>query len=132
MSGTETLLTIIGGVALLLYGVRQVRYGVTRAFGVSLRQMIERSTRTKIGGFLSGIFVTALVQSSTATSLILTSFASKGMISVAAALAVVLGADVGTTLIAQIFTFDVGWLAPLLVAIGVIGYGVKNRARAIW
>lgn len=130
MSGTETFLTIIGGVALLLYGVQQVRYGVTRAFGVALRQIIERSTRTKIGGFISGIFVTALVQSSTATSLILTSFASKGMISVAAALAVVLGADVGTTLIAQIFTFDIGWLAPCLIALGVIGYGIKKTGPA--
>ncbi len=129
MSGTETLLTMIGGVALLLYGVQQVRYGITRAFGVGLRHIIERSTKTKIGGFFSGIFVTALVQSSTATSLILTSFASKGMISVAAALAVVLGADVGTTLIAQIFSFDVAWLAPFLITVGVIGYGLKKSGR---
>ncbi len=126
MSGTEILLTIIGGVALLVYGVKQVRYGITRSFGVSLRQIIERSTHTKMGGFFSGIIVTALVQSSTATSLILTSFASKGMISVAAALAVVLGADVGTTLIAQIFTFDMGWLAPFLITSGVIGYSSKK------
>ncbi|GEM_PF-3776 len=119
----------------MLWGVRMVKLGFTRAFGVSLRQTIAKGTKNRLTAFASGFGVTLLLQSSTATALILASFADKGMITVAAAIAVMIGADVGTTILAQIFTFDLSFLAPVLLIIGVITHliyesGGKMRQTA--
>ena len=122
IGGTEILLNIAGGVALLLWGVRMVRTGVTRAFGAGLRRLIAASTRNRLAAFGVGIGVTALLQSSTATALIVASFAGGGLIAATAALAVMLGADVGTTLVAQVLSLDVGFLSPALVIIGVVAH----------
>ena len=84
------LLHIIGGVCLLLFGLRLVKNGVTRAFGVQLRKIIARSTSNRITAFFAGMGVTALLQSSMATTMIISSFAGQGLIGTGAALAVVL------------------------------------------
>ena len=118
MSPTLVLLNIIGGVCLLLWGLRGVRNGVTRAFGADLRKIISAGTHNRILAFMSGIGVTALVQSSTATALIIAAFCGKGIMTVTAGLAVMLGADVGTTLVAQVLTFDLSWLVPALLIFG--------------
>ena len=120
MSGTELFATFLGSVALLLWGVRMVRTGMTRAFGAALRRAIATYARTRIGAFLAGIGVTGILQSSTATALLLASFAARGLIALPLALAVMLGADVGSAIVAQVFSFDVKWLWTVLVAIGVL------------
>ncbi len=120
MSATEILIQIIGGVCLLLWGVTMVRKGFTRAFGASLRRSIARSTNNRFKAFLTGVGVTTLLQSSTATSLIVTSFAARGLVPVSAAIAVMLGADVGTTLVAQLLSFKMTWLAPALLITGYV------------
>jgi phosphate:Na+ symporter len=122
------LLHIIGGVCLLLFGLRLVRNGVTRAFGVQLRQIISSATRNRVLALLAGVGVTALLQSSTATTMIISSFAGQGLISTTAGLAVVLGADVGTTLVAQLLTFDLSWLSPVLIVLGYAFYSGKDQA----
>lgn len=122
------LLHIIGGVCLLLFGLRLVRNGVTRAFGVQLRQIISSATRNRVLAMLAGVGVTALLQSSTATTMIISSFAGQGLISTTAGLAVVLGADVGTTLVAQLLTFDLSWLSPVLIILGYAFYSGKDQA----
>ncbi|MFA7276141.1 MAG: Na/Pi cotransporter family protein [Pseudobdellovibrionaceae bacterium] len=122
------LLHIIGGVCLLLFGLRLVKTGVTRVFGVQLRKTIEAATRYRFTAFLAGLGVTALLQSSTATTMIISGFAGQGLISTASALAVVLGADVGTTLVAQVLTLDLSWLSPILVIVGYIFYAGKDLA----
>lgn len=122
------LLHIIGGVCLLLFGLRLVRNGVTRAYGVELRKVISKATRNRISALFAGIGVTALLQSSTATTMIISSFAGQGLITTTAALAVVLGADVGTTLVAQLLTFDLSWLSPVLVILGYMFYATKDQA----
>ena len=116
---TFILLNIIGGVALLLWGTRMLKNAVTRAYGTSLQQAIARNTNNRIKAFIAGLGVTALLQSSTATAVICASFASRHMISTAAALAVVIGADISTTLVAQILAFDLSWLMPLLLITGI-------------
>lgn len=121
------LLKIVGSVCLLLFGLRLVRTGVTRAFGVQLRRIIGISTSNRFTAFLAGIGVTAVLQSSTATTMIISSFAGQGLIGTAAALAVVLGADVGTTLVAQVMTFDMHWLPPVLIIVGYFFYAGKNQ-----
>lgn len=125
------LLHIIGAVCLLLFGLRLVRTGVTRAFGVELRKCISIGTQNRVVGFFSGLGVTALLQSSTATTMIVTSFAGQGMLTTVAGLAVILGADVGTTIVAQILAFDLTFLSPVLILLGYICYEVKNQSSAI-
>lgn len=127
MSATMILLSIISGVCLMLWGVRMVKLGFTRAYGPALRQIIAKGTSNRITAMGSGLFATLLLQSSTATALILTSFADRGMIKVAAALAVIIGADIGTSVLAQIFTFDLGWLAPCLLIVGIIAHMIYEH-----
>lgn len=118
MTPTLFFINIIGGVSLLLYGLRLVRLGVTRGFGVSLRKVLEQGTRNRFFSLLSGLVVTMFLQSSTATTMLISGFVGRGLITVVAGLAVILGADIGTTLVAQLLVFDISWLAPLLIAAG--------------
>lgn len=108
-----------------------VRTGVTRAFGASLRRILAKSTSNRAYAFLTGLGVTTLLQSSTATCLIVTSFAARGFVPVTGAMAALLGADVGTTLVAQALSFDLSWLSPALLALGYALYqsteDVKSR-----
>jgi len=120
MSGTEILIHIIGGVCLLLWGVGMISYGLNRAFGTLLRRMISNSTSNRFKAFFVGMSIAAVLQSSTAASLIVSSFAARSVITVSAAIAVMLGADVGTTLAAQFMSLDLRWLAPVLVTAGYI------------
>ena len=117
MHGVETILNVLGSVCLLLWGVRMVRTGLTRAFGAALRRAISACSRNRFTAFLGGIAVTGLLQSSTATSLLVSSFAGRGLIALSIAIAVMLGADIGTTIAAQILSFDLGWASPLLIGV---------------
>ncbi|MEQ8395742.1 Na/Pi cotransporter family protein [Thalassobaculum sp.] len=116
------LIDIAGGIALLLWGIRMVRTGVTRAFGSAIRRGIAVATRRRLTAFTTGMAVTGILQSSTATALIVSSFGGRGLIALPAALAVMLGADVGSTLVVQVLSLDVSWLSPLFLLIGVVGF----------
>src|SRR3954453_6732460 len=115
-----TLIDLAGTVALLLWGVRMVQTGVTRAFGPDLRRILAGALRNRFKAFLAGLGVTAILQSSTATGLMVTGFTAGGLVELAPALAVMLGANVGTTLIVQILSFNVAGLAPCLFLAGVV------------
>ena len=130
MHGVETVLNVLGSVALLLWGVRMVRTGLTRAFGAALRRAIAACSRNRFTAFLGGIAVTGLLQSSTATSLLVSSFAGRGLIPLSIAFAIMLGADVGTTLAAQVLSFDLGWVSPLLIGAGVIAFLSSEQDKA--
>ena len=114
------LLNLLAAIALLVWGTHLVRTGILRVFGASLRQVLARSISNRFTAAVSGIAVTALVQSSTATALIVSSFAGQGLVALPLALAVMLGADIGTSLMAVLFSFDLSWLSPLCVFIGVV------------
>jgi len=122
-----TLLQLAGYVALLLWGVHMVQTGVQRAFGAKLRGFLGGALRSRLNAFLAGIGVTAILQSSTATGLMVTGFAAGGLVDLVPALAVMLGANVGTTLIVQLLSFDVTDVAPALILIGVLMF---RRATA--
>ncbi|WP_137894375.1 Na/Pi cotransporter family protein [Ramlibacter sp. 2FC] len=113
------LLNLLSAIALLVWGIHLVRTGVLRLFGANLRRLLAHSVGTRLKAALSGIGVTALVQSSTATALIVSSFVGQGLVSLAAALPVMLGADIGSSLMAVLFSFDLSWLSPLLIFLGV-------------
>jgi len=97
----------MGGVALLLWGLHMVRSGIMRAFGSGLRRFLGTALHNRFLALLAGIGVTALLQSSTATGLLMTSFAARGLVELVPGLAVMLGANIGTTLIVQALSFDV-------------------------
>ena len=129
IGATETVLNIAGGVALLLWGTRMVRTGMTRAFGADLRRALAAGTQNRFRAFLTGIGVTALLQSSTATALIASSFTAQKLVATTGAIAIVLGADVGTTLVAQVLSLDLRFLTPLLLLVGVVSYMASNGGQ---
>ncbi|MDP6391185.1 MAG: Na/Pi cotransporter family protein [Alphaproteobacteria bacterium] len=129
ISATLVLLNMLGAIALLLWGMRMVRTGVTRAYGSSLRTVLGRHLDNRFTAFFSGLGITAVLQSSTATCLMTASFASRGLVATTAALAVMLGADVGTTLVAQVFTLDISWLSPVFIVAGLIAFHGGRRKR---
>jgi phosphate:Na+ symporter len=124
-----TLLNLLAAVALLVWGTHIVRTGVLRVYGANLRQVLRRNVGHRGSGFVAGMAVTGLLQSSTATALLASSFVSQGLITTSAALAVMLGADVGTAVIVQLFALNLAWLAPLLIVAGVVVYLSKRNER---
>ncbi|AGB84395.1 MULTISPECIES: Na/Pi cotransporter family protein [Serratia] len=124
-----TLLHLLSAVALLVWGTHIVRTGIMRVYGANLRRILSDSVEKKPLAFVSGIGVTALVQSSNATALLVTSFVAQGLVGLAPALVIMLGADVGTALMARVLTFDLSWLSPLLIFVGVILFLSRKQTR---
>jgi phosphate:Na+ symporter len=104
--------------------------GVQRGFGTILRRWLGRNLGSRFRAFLTGIGVTALLQSSTATGLLATSFTATGVIALAPALAVMLGANVGTALLTQVLSFNVALVGPPLVLLGVLVFRWAAGGRA--
>ena len=125
-----TLLHLLSAVSLLVWGTHIVRTGIMRVFGANLRRVLSSSVEKKPLAFVAGIGVTALVQSSNATALLVTSFVSQGLVALAPALVIILGADVGTALMARVLTFDLSWLSPLLIFAGVSFFLSRKQTRA--
>jgi phosphate:Na+ symporter len=124
------LLNLLAAIALLVWGTHIVRTGMLRVFGENLRSVLGKSFDNRLSAMLAGLGVTSLVQSSTATCLILASFAAKGLVATSAALAVMLGADVGTALMAVVYSFDLSWLSPLLIFVGVVLFVSRQDTTA--
>lgn len=124
-----TLLHLLSAVALLVWGTHIVRTGIMRVYGANLRSVLSRSVEKKPVAFCAGIGVTALVQSSNATTMLVTSFVAQDLVALTPALVIVLGADVGTALMARILTFDLSWLSPLLIFIGVTLFLSRKQSR---
>ncbi len=127
--GSLVLLDLMGGVALLLWGLHMVHSGILRAFGPNLRLLLAKALSNRFTAFGAGLGLTALLQSSTATALITSSFTSEGLVSLVPALAIMLGANVGTTLIVQILSFNISAVAPVLFIIGLVAFRSGPRSR---
>ncbi|WP_316178151.1 MULTISPECIES: Na/Pi cotransporter family protein [unclassified Bradyrhizobium] len=123
------LLDLMGGVALLLWGLHMVHSGILRAFGPDLRLLLSRALRNRFSALAAGLDLTALLQSSTATALITTSFAAEGLVGLIPALAIMLGANIGTTLIVQVLSFNVAAVAPILFVLGLVAFRSGPRSR---
>jgi len=119
MNEISVLVNILGAAALLLWGLRMVSTGVTRTFGSNLRRWITLSADNRGKALLTGLFVTVTLQSSTATCLMAASFAGRGLMETAMAQSIMLGANIGTSLVAKLLTFNVGPLSALLLLVGV-------------
>ena len=128
MNGNSLILNVLGGIALLLWATRLVKTGVSRAFGDSLRRILHQATANRFSACGLGMVVATALQSSTATALLLASFAGRGLIGLASALAVMLGADIGSTLVVQALSFDLKAFIPVLLIIGVGCFMLSNSA----
>src|ERR1700761_7974856 len=131
--GSIILLDLMGGVALLLWGLHMVLSGVLRAFGPDLRRFLSKALSNRFSAFGAGLGLTALLQSSTATGLMTASLAADGMVGLMPALAIMLGANVGTTLIVQALSFNISTAAPVLFIIGLVTFrvGGSSLTRAL-
>lgn len=124
-----TLLNLLSAVALLIWGTHIVRTGILRVYGSNLRRVLSQNMSKRPMAFIAGILVTALVQSSNATAMLVTSFVGQGLMELTPALAIMLGADVGTALMARVLTLDLSWLSPLLIFLGVIFFLSRKQTR---
>jgi phosphate:Na+ symporter len=132
--GTIVVLDLMGGVALLLWGLHMVRTGVLRAFGPNLRQLVSTALGNRFAAFAAGLGLTALLQSSTATGLMAASFTAEGLVGLVPALAIMLGANVGTTLIVQILSFNISAASPALFVVGLLTFraGARTWVKETW
>ena len=117
---TINLLTLFGGILLLLYGMRTAGDGMQKAAGARLRGFLMAVTDNRLKGVSVGALITALLQSSSATIIMLVSFVGSGLLSLSATMGVILGADIGTTITVQIITFKVYDYAIVFVGIGIL------------
>lgn len=130
--GILVIVNLLGGVALLLWGVRMVRTGVERGWGDRVRVFIEHRLGSRFSAFLAGGAATAILGSGTAMTLIVAGIAAAGAISTALGLAVLLGADVGSALVTSVFTSGSSvalWASPILLAIGFVVFQSSEEFR---
>ena len=129
MSGTTLLLNLAGAIALLLWGTHMISTALLRGFGTQLRNWMGRNLNNRWMALLSGIGITGVLQSSTAVSMMATSFTAAGTLSLAPALAVMLGANIGSTLVVQLLSFDTSLATPIMLLAGFIVYRLRDDSR---
>ena len=126
--GVELLLGLLGGLALFLYGMQMMSTNLEAAAGNKMKQILERLTSNRFLGVLVGAVITALIQSSSATTVMVVGFVNSGLMTLNQAVWVIMGANSGTTITGQLIALDIGALAPLIAFIGVaILVFVKNK-----
>ncbi len=122
---------LLGGLALFLYGMEKMSEGMRKSAGNHMRSILAALTKNRVIGLLVGIFVTMVIQSSSATTVMLVSFVQAGLMSFAQTLGVILGADIGTTITAQLIAFKLTDYAMLMIAVGfglrMLGQGEKAK-----
>lgn len=120
MSSTSVLIDLIGAVALLIWGLGALRKGMERAFGSKMRVVLEVGTSNRGRSFGVGFLTTLVLQSSTATAIMTSSFVEQKLVALNMALAIILGANVGTSLVSQLVSLKIQWLAPVCLFIGLV------------
>lgn len=129
MSSTVVMVNLFGAVALLLFGLAQVKDGASRAFGAKLRTGLATGTRSGPHSFFAGFVATIALQSSTATALMTASFVERDLIRPRMAQIVLLGANVGTAVTAWIVATGIEWLSPLVILVGIVLYRSAATTR---
>ena len=117
--GITEILGLLGGLALFLYGMQMMSDGLEDAAGNRMKNILEKLTSNRFLGVLVGAGITAVIQSSSATTVMVVGFVNSGMMTLQQAVWIIMGANIGTTITAQLITLDVGMLAPLLAFLGV-------------
>ena len=111
--------SLLGGLALFLYGMQMMSNGLEAAAGNKMKQILEKLTANRFLGVLVGAGITAVIQSSSATTVMVVGFVNSGMMTLQQAVWIIMGANIGTTITGQLIALDVGAVAPLLAFLGV-------------
>lgn len=120
---------LIGGLGLFLYGMKLMGDGLENAAGEGLKSILEKLTSNKYIGVLVGALVTAIIQSSSATTVMVVSFVNAGLMNLFQATGVIMGANIGTTITAQMVSFDLDAIAPLFIGAGAIIMLIAKKKR---
>ena len=129
MFDVSILLGLLGGLALFLYGMQMMSSGLEAAAGNRMKQILERLTANRFLGVLVGAGITAAIQSSSATTVMVVGFVNSGMMTLRQAVWIIMGANIGTTITGQLIALDIGQLAPLFAFVGVALVSFSKRLR---
>ena len=129
MNVVNVIVELLGGLGLLLFGMKLMGDGLENAAGEKLKVILEKVTSNKYMGVLVGAFVTAVIQSSGATTVMVVSFVNSGLMSLMQATGVIMGANIGTTITAQMVSFKLDGIAPLFIGLGAIILLVAKKKR---
>ncbi len=128
----DTILTIVkllGGLGLFIYGMKLMGDGLENAAGEGLKKILEKVTKNPLIGVIVGAVVTMVIQSSSATTVMVVGFVNAGIMSLTQAIGVIMGANIGTTITAQLVSLDVDFLAPVALGIGIVIYMFSNKPK---
>ena len=129
----KDLLSLLGGLALFLYGMQMMSNGLETAAGNKMKQILEKLTSNRIKAVLVGAVITAVIQSSSATTVMVVGFVNSGLMTLNQAVWIIMGANIGTTITGQLIALDIGAIAPLIAFLGVacIMFMKNEKARHI-
>lgn len=131
--GVELVLSLLGGLALFMYGMQMMSTNLEAVAGNRMKQILERLTANRFLGVLVGAGITALIQSSSATTVMTVGFVNSGLMTLKQAVWIIMGANVGTTITGQLIALDIGALAPLIAFVGVMSLiFAKNKRYSMW
>ena len=118
----QIVISLLGGLGLFLYGMNLMGESLEKVAGSKMKKIIELLTKNIFMGVLLGAVVTAVIQSSSATTVMVVGFVNAGLMGLPQAVGVIMGANIGTTVTAQIVSFDLTGMAPLALGIGILLY----------
>ena len=126
--GIKDILALLGGLALFLYGMQMMSSGLEAAAGNRMKAILEKLTSNRVKGVLVGAGITAVIQSSSATTVMVVGFVNSGLTTLKQAVWVIMGANIGTTITGQLIALDIGAIAPVFAIAGVTAIMfVKNE-----
>ena len=125
----EIIINLMGGLGLFLFGMNLMGDGLQKSAGSKLKKIIELLTSNTIMGVLVGMVVTMVIQSSSATTVMVVGFVNAGIMTLGQAIGVIMGANIGTTITAQLVSLDVDFLAPVALGIGIIIYMFSKKPK---
>ena len=129
--GVVNIINLLGGLGLFLFGMKYMSDGLNQVAGSKMKNLLEKLTRNRFKGFLLGVLVTAVIQSSSATTVMLMGFLNAGIMDLAQATGVIIGANIGTTVTAVLIAIDVSAIAPICIVIGAgLALFAKKQKRA--
>ncbi|MEG2512988.1 MAG: Na/Pi cotransporter family protein [Acetivibrio sp.] len=118
--GMEVILGLIGGLGLFLYGMKLMGDGLQKVAGAKMRSILEKLTKNRFIGMMVGLLFTAVIQSSSATTVLVVSFVDAGLMKLSQAAGVILGANIGTTITGQLIALNLSAIAPVFIMAGVV------------
>lgn len=129
---TMLILNVLGGLAIFIFGMKLMSDGLNRVAGERMRSILRLFSSNRFIGIIAGCVVTAVIQSSSATTVMIIGFVNAGLLSLMQSMGIIFGANIGTTVTAQLVAFDISWIIMPSIIIGLVLSFIKNRAISNW